>query len=231
MSGNPFTILLQMFYEPGAAFRALRERSHGWLPLLLLAGLSAAVMVWYAATADPQWLDASLTARHPEMNAQQLAATGKMMHGGVAMAVFAVTGVLGTVAMFALSALYLLLAGRFIGAEIGFGKWFAFSAWTRVPGLLVVLLMALQVATGHGQVALEDLNMVSLNFLFLHLAAPHPWFGFANALDLSAVWSTALTIIGLRAWTDRPLATCVSVAVLPMLVIFGLWAAKIIAFS
>ncbi|MEO7496639.1 MAG: YIP1 family protein [Massilia sp.] len=226
MSGNPFTILMQMFYEPGLAFAALRQKSHAWLPLLL-ALLGTAVTLWYASSVDPVWMAAKLAADHPDWPAERVAQTGKML----ASPLMSVWSLVATLIAYAVSALYLLLAGRVIDVQFSFGKWFAFSLWTRVPAVLVLLLSVLQVATSHGQVAMEDLNMVSLNYLLLHLAPSHPWYGLACALDLSALWSTVLTVIGLRVWTERSLATCVVVAILPMLLIFGLWATKIIAFG
>jgi hypothetical protein len=54
-----------------------------------------------------------------------------------------------------------------------------------------------------------------------------PWFGFATNLDLSSVWSIALAVLGLKAWTGRSTAACVTVAVLPYAVVYGIWAAKI----
>ena len=92
-------------------------------------------------------------------------------------------------------------------------------------------LMALQIMTSGGRVAMEDLSMVSLNFLLLHLPVGHPWAGFFNSLDVPLLWSIVLTVIGLRVWTGRSLATCITVSVLPLVVIFGLWAAKIALFA
>jgi hypothetical protein len=46
-------------------------------------------------------------------------------------------------------------------------------------------------------------------------------------VDLTMLWSIALAVIGLKAWTGRPTSTCVTVAVLPYVIVYGLWAAKI----
>jgi hypothetical protein len=41
------------------------------------------------------------------------------------------------------------------------------------------------------------------------------------------VWSIALAVLGLKAWTGRSTGACVTVAVLPYVLVYGIWAAKI----
>jgi hypothetical protein len=133
--------------------------------------------------------------------------------------------------LFALFAFYYLMAGKFLGSEIGYGRWYAYCVWTAVPRLLVLPLMALQIVKSDGKVALEDLSMVSLNMLFFQLPHGHPWGAFANGFDLTVVWSVVLAVIGLRAWTGRSAGVCCGVALAPLVVVYGAWAAKIVAFS
>jgi hypothetical protein len=135
--------------------------------------------------------------------------------------------VLGTPVLCALVAVYYLLAGKALGTGIGYGKWFGFAVWTSIPRLLTVPLSALQIMTSGGRLAPEDMNMVSLNYLLLHLPMSSPWFGFATNLDLTSVWSMALAFIGLKAWTGRSAGACAMVAVLPYALVYGIWAAKI----
>jgi hypothetical protein len=135
--------------------------------------------------------------------------------------------VLGMPFICAVSALYYLLAGKAIGSGIGYGKWFGFAVWTSIPRLLSVPLSVLQILTSGGRLAPEDMNMVSLNYLLLHLPASNHWFGLATNLDLTSVWCIALAVIGLKAWTGRSTGTCVTVAVLPYVLVYGIWAAKI----
>jgi hypothetical protein len=68
---------------------------------------------------------------------------------------------------------------------------------------------------------------VSLNYLLLHVPMSSPWFGFATNLDLTSVWSIALAVLGLKAWTGRSTGACVTAAVLPYVLVYGIWAAKI----
>ena len=129
--------------------------------------------------------------------------------------------------MVALMGIYYLFAGKLLGVSFGYEKWFGFAAWTGVPRLLLVPLSALQILTSNGRVAPEDLDMVSINYLLLHLPASNSWAGLANSIDLVSLWSIALATIGLKAWTGRTTATCMMTASLPWVLFYGLWVAKI----
>jgi hypothetical protein len=73
--------------------------------------------------------------------------------------------------------------------------------------------------------------MVSLNYLLLHLPLSNPWASFASNLDLTSLWTMALAAIGLKAWTGRSTAACTFAAVLPYVLVYGIWAAKIVFFG
>jgi hypothetical protein len=87
--------------------------------------------------------------------------------------------------------------------------------------------MAVQVATSGGRLMLDQLSMTSLNTLVFNLPMDHPWAGLVGSLDLTMLLSIPLAVVGLRAWTGRSLSTCITIALLPYVVIYGVWAAVI----
>jgi hypothetical protein len=213
--------------EPTPTFARLKTKTNAWLPMLILIVLSVGIMYWWVSTVDFGWLVDHMVAAQPKATPEVRAAMAKFMTPTSMLWSGSLGAVVGTVLMFALSALYYLVAGKVIGAPISYGKWFGFSVWTSVPRLLALPLSALQIVTSHGRLAPEDMNMVSLNYLLLHLPATSAWATLATSIDLTTIWSLALAVIGLKAWTRRSTATCVTVAVLPYLIVYGLWAAKI----
>jgi hypothetical protein len=231
MASNAVSSLGRIFYEPAATFSRLKDNPSPWLPALALIVLTAAVMYWWIGTLDFGWLREHMAAGNPDMKGEARAAMDHMITPSTMLWATELGIVFGTMVVFTISALYYLLAGKLIGSSIGFGKWFGFVSWTSVPKLLVIPLMALQIATSHGQIAAQDLNMVSMNFLLLHLPQTHPWATLADSVDIAAVWSTVLAVIGLKAWTGRSTATCATIALLPALLIYGAWAAKILFFA
>lgn len=221
-----FAQLTQVFYEPSAAFAALKERPRAWLPLLLLYAGSIGILVWYFQTVDWDWMMSNTFP--PEMPAEQREAAAKAMSRGVMMGMSIVTAVVATLVIFGVYGLYYWLAGKLASMELGFKSGFSLAVWAALPSLIGVPLMALQIITGKGQLALENADMLSLNFLLVH-AAPHtPWASIASAFKLTDIWVIALATIGLRTWTGKSTSTCAIIAALPYLVIYGCWAAWIL---
>lgn len=213
--------------EPTPTFARLKDKTRAWLPLFILIALSVAIMVWWISTLDFPWLVEHMVAAQPKATPEMRAAMEKFMTPTSMMWSSIIGAVFGTLVAMAVSALYYLVAGKVMGVPIGFGQWFGFSVWTSVPRLLTVPLSALQIMTSHGRLAPEDLNMASLNFLVFHLPMSNPWASLVGSMDLTMFWSIVLAVLGLKAWTGRSTATCVTVAVLPYLIVYGLWAAKI----
>ena len=213
--------------DPTPTFARLKDKTRAWLPLLILIVLTAGIMVWWISTLDFPWLIEHTVASQPKATPEMRAAMEKFMTPTSMLWTSVIGAVVGTLMITAVSALYYLVAGKIMGVPIGFGKWFGFSVWTSVPRLLTVPLSALQIMTSNGRLAPEDLNMASLNYLIFHLPVTHPWASLVGSMDLTMFWSIALAVLGLKAWTGRSTGTCVIVAVLPYLIIYGLWAAKI----
>jgi hypothetical protein len=226
---NPIQLLGQIFYEPKLTFEAIKDQPRAWIPLTALIVLSSIVMYWYLATVDFPWMINRMMEAVPQADATARANMESMFTRNSMLLTTLAGIIVGTPVMCAIVGVYFLLAGKFIGSDISFGKWFAFAAWTKVPSLLTLPLMALQIITGKGQVALEQLNMMSLSFL-LQLPASHKWASFAGNLDLTVLWSAFVTFVGLRVWTGRSVGTCATVSLIPLVVVYGLWAVKLMAF-
>jgi hypothetical protein len=217
--------------EPTPTFVRLKDKASAWLPLLALILLTLGVTYWWISTADFAWLREHLIAAQAAVKPEARAAMEKVITPTMMLWTSAAGVVLVTPTLFALTAWYYLMAAKVMGNPIGYGRWFSFVAWVSVPRLLVIPLMAFQIATSHGRLAPEDMNMVSLNYLLFHLPATSPWANLVGNLDLATFWSAGLAAIGLKAWTGRTMGTCVFVAVLPYLIVYGLWAAKIAMFG
>lgn len=227
MASSAFFDMGNVILEPSPTMARLKDRPSPWIPLLTAILLSLALTWWWISTEDFAWLRDHLLAAQPDAKPEARAAMARFLTPTSMLWSAGAASVIGTMVLTAIMAAYYLLAGRLMGSAIGYGKWFGFSAWVSVPRMLVMPLMALQIVTSHGQLAPENLNMVSLNYLLLHLPLSHPWQGLASNLDLATLWSGVLAAIGLKAWTGRGMGTCALVAALPYATVYGLWAAKI----
>ena len=213
--------------EPSPTFARLKDKTRAWVPLAVLILLTLAISYWYIATLDFAWFREHMLAVRGTVKPEERAALDHFFARDRMLWTLGIGTLVGTPVVYALTAVYYLLAGKIMGAGIGYGKWFGFAAWTSIPRLLALPLMALQIATSGGRLTMEDANMVSLNYLLLHLPLSSPWASFATNLDLTSLWTMALAAIGLKAWTGRSTAACTFAAVLPYVLVYGIWAAKI----
>lgn len=216
-----------MFYHPGPAFSAVKRTPQAWLPLLALTAGLAAIQFWYFQTVDQDWL------RQHDMAAAGPANAGGQPDalGPVLMWVVLAISLLAIPAGCALHAVYLTIASRLSGFPQRFSDWFVFSAWTSVPNLLLLPLMAFQIISSGGQVSQEELSLASLNALMFHLPYTHPWAGLAAHIDLALIWTVVLTATGLRIWTGCRTAASVILAILPVALVCGVWAVSIVVFG
>ncbi len=228
MHTNPMLVMGQMITEPGNAFRALQPRSYGWLPLVLMMGTTFAMMYWYYATVDYGWLLERMLSASPNAKPEEREAMAKMMKPETIRTFGLVSTLALTPIIMAVSGVYFLFASKFVGADLSYGKWFSFACWTSAPTLLTVPLMAVQIMSSQGQLAMEDLTMVSLNYLVFHLPPSHAWANILSSMQLTQVLVVLLTALGLRAWTGCSGKAALLLAAVPTLVIYGGWAAKIL---
>lgn len=232
MAANAFAVLLEMFYEPTSAFKQIKRNARPWLPLAITAIFTALIYTWYFSIVDFSWLADRMAAEDPNMSKAGRAALQKFLKLGA----FKWSSVGMAVAVpflaAALYGFYYLLIAKVIDSEEGFAQWFSFSVWTSVPQILVLPLMSAQIATSpSGQLAMNDLNMTSLNALLFHLPAASPWAGLASAVGAAEIWSIVLVAIGLRVWTQQSRLFCALVAIVPSLLIYGVWSIKLALFS
>ena len=222
---SPTSTLLAIFVEPAKAMQAVREKSMIWLPLLLLMVGSALLWVWYFQIVDIDWLQDQMLGGQ-NMPAEQMAAAKSFMSRGFVMGSTVISILIMLPLMMLISAVYYLLSAKVVGSDIGFGKWFAFSIWTSVPVLLLIPAGVIKILmAGNGQLTQQALNPLSLNELLFHLPMSSPWSGLANAIHIPSIWAAVVAIIGYKLWTAKSTVTSAIVVLLPLVVIYGGWAA------
>ena len=231
MSNNPLSLVLPIFIEPKKAFEEILKKGHVWFPLLVLSLVSAGMLYWYFQTVDFPWLLDQMIAAQPDMKADAKEVFLKMMSRTMMTWSSVVVVLVGVPLMAAVGAAYLTICAKMIGSELRFEKWFAFAAWAMMPSLIGTLLMGVQIASSNGQVTPEGLDMLSVNYLFAHQDHLSSWGKFFDKLSMTSFWTIFVSFVGLRTWTDRSTATCATIAALPYVVIFGGWAAYLLAFA
>ena len=137
--------------------------------------------------------------------------------------------VIMTFLIYAIQAVYLHLANKLItGAEIGYGQWFSFSVWTGFVGVFGALAgFATIFMAGSNQLSMQNLTALSMNSLLVHASPGAPWYTWASSLTLVNFWTLFLMSIGFARWTGAPMVKSTIIAVLPWVLIYGIWALMI----
>jgi hypothetical protein len=227
---NNLQIAQALAFEPGKAFAELAERPRYWFPFLALLIATLVMTIWYLAVVDVGWMiDQQIrqSARGGSMSEEEIAQAAQFMGGnpGVIMALGIVQVAIVIPLLLLIPALYYFLVGKMAGFERSFRQWFAFSSWCALPGALAVIPAAILLATTEtAQIRQESLKTLSLNALFFHRAPGEPGFSLFSFVDLFALATLILSLIGVKVWSGRSwLFTGLFVGI-PWGLIYGLWA-------
>jgi hypothetical protein len=222
-------LLVLFVTSPKQAFAALETRPRIWFPLLLTLLGTAGLLFWYYATVDVAWLADQMLSAGPQ-TAQMSEADRERAAARMTRPVLLWSSVIA-VTLFVLvarvaEAAYYLLAGNLTGVQRTFRQWFAFSWWTGMPHLIGAIPAALiLLLSSTNQIHTGEINPLSLNELFFHRGLGEPGFDLWSNLSLLHPVAWLLTVVGVQVWSRRSWTFSAIFAVLPLLVVYGAWAA------
>jgi hypothetical protein len=231
---NDTALAWNLVTAPSTTFSELRERPRFWFPLVLLTVASAALTFWYYNVVDIPWLrdlmisgNERLANMPAEARARMSAAMSRngMLIGSV------VSNLVILPAVYALQAVYYLVAGKVAGISLSFKHWFTMATWSSLPALIAILAGAAYLSTESSplQVGPTQLQVLSLNELFFHIPMSGRGATLLGSLTLITPWAWALSTICVRTWTHRSWLSSATFALLPSVVVYGCWA--VIAFK
>ena len=217
------THLVDIFLQPSKVFVDLKEKPTFWLPLILVAVASAAMVLMYYMKVDGQWLiDHTMLAMGNDRSAAELEQIRKSMPGAQTMGYFgAISAVIGLVIVSLLYALYFMLAGKIAGVATSFKHGLSLTCWANMPVLLGTLVAIIGVLMMTPQTALESLMLANIDPLLVQLPIDNPWSTLAKSFSLLNIWVWFLLALGWRTWTRSGWLQATIVAILPSVVIYG----------
>ncbi len=234
MNDHSYTVFNAMTDIVASPAKALDEvKSHTswlWWPLLTSIVLASALFIYYFSWVDFHWLVEETIRNTPaDRRAESADTIRQFMTPGTSTWTTVAAIVAMTFVIYSVQTTYLHLANKLTtGAEIGWGQWFSFSAWTgfvNVFGTLAVLVMIFMADSN--QLAQADLQPLSLNSLLIHASPSGAWFTWASSLSLINFWMLFLMSIGYARWTGASMMKSTIIACLPWVTIFGVWALMI----
>lgn len=226
-----FNAMVDIFTSPGKALEEVRNHTSWlWWPLLISIVLASVAYTYFYTWVDFEWFVDQTVAGVPAADrADSEDAIRAFMSPTTSIITTVLAIIVITFLFYSIQAGYLHLAAKLAtSAEITYGQWFSFSAWTAFVGVLgslavfVVILMA-----DNNQVYQDQLTPFSMNALFIHARMGDDWYNWGNSLNLVNFWMLGLMSFGFARWTGSALGKSIFIAVLPWALVFGIWALTI----
>ena len=230
-SYTPFNAMVDIVASPGKALDHIKDHTAWlWWPLLISMALACGVFAYYYTWVDFEWLIGETLRQLPaEDRAASEEAVRSFMTPQTNMITTVIAIVVMTFVIYLIEAIYFHLANKVTtGADIRFGQWFSFAAWTAFVGVfgsLAALVMML--VADNNQIMAESLQVLSVNNLLIGAGPGDPWFRWGSSLTLVNIWMLVLMSIGYARWTGSSMVKSTIIACLPWVLIFGIWAATI----
>jgi hypothetical protein len=222
---TPLGAVVSMLYEPTTTFAQLEMRRSTWVPLLLVILSAMLLATWYYQFVDYAWLQERMLSviEDPAVRDKQ---RGSPMPLTTLTGVTLVGMLVAYLAIFTLTAVYLLIVSKVRNFPFTFGQGFSLAVWSSVPLLIMLPLGAMQILlASNNQMAFEALNPVTLNQLYFQYEMGHPLAGLFEGISLLMIWNIVLLVIGYQVWAKVSRATAIKVVIIPYIVIYGAWLA------
>jgi len=218
--------LINIFLEPGKVFAGLKDKPGFLLPYLVVALLGAVAATLYFFNVDPEWYgNYQLMAAGQEMSKAELEQAKQFMPGARTLGYFMWLVPLVSMALiYAVYALYYMLAGKITGNPTSFRHGLSLTAWSGMPMLLTSVLMIIGIYTSSPQTPIESLQMLSFDPLFVQLELGNDWLTLARSFSLIYLWVWFLAALGWKTWYRTGWGQALFVVLLPNLLYFGVLA-------
>ncbi len=214
---NVLSVLLDIFFDPKAAFREIVACPRWWFPLILT--IIGALAFTYLFSTRVGWEGVMRKAMEandqiPKDQREQMIATQVKYAGifgyGVALIFIPAIGAL-------VAGVLMFIFNNLFGGEVKFKQAFGIVTWSGVPALLgtVVAIILLFVKSP------EDIdinNPVPFNIgFYLSDKVPKWLMSLASSVDLFTIWTIALIAAGFAVATRKSWLTCLWGVLLPWL--------------
>jgi hypothetical protein len=213
--------VVDTFIAPSKTFSDLRRSANWFVPWLLLAIASVALVVVVDQKLGMVKVVENQLAMQPKQ-AAQLEKLSPEQRASQMQTIIRFNRVIAyaypVVIVIVLAIIAAVLLGSFnfgFGAELTFSQCLAVCMYASLPGILKVLIAILAIAVGGGE-AFTFQNPVASNLSGLVDPSSHFLYSIATSIDVFTIWTLALSGIGFSCLTKLKRGSC-------MAVVFGWW--------
>jgi hypothetical protein len=215
--------LIDIFLQPGKVFVQLKDRPTFVVPTVIAAVFAIAMTLAYFLRVDPAWFaEQTLVSAGSELSAKEIEQMKAVMPSAPVMGyIGAATAPVTIAAIYALLALYFLLAGKVAGVSLSFKQGLSLVAWSGMPAVLGSVVGLIGALTMSPQTTFESLMLTNIDPLFVQLASDDPWAPLLRTVGLLNLWVWFLSALGWKTWGRTGWGQAIFVSVLPYAVIFA----------
>ena len=218
--------VVDTFVAPGKTFSDIRRNASWWLPWVLMAIASLALVtvvdkklgmekvVENQMALSPKQAE-KLDQLPPDQRAAQIQTIVKFNR--------AIAYAYPVIAIIIVAIIAAVLLGTFnlgFGAHLTFNQCMAISMYASLPGIIKALIAMLAISVGGGE-GFTFQNPVASNLGALVDPSSHFLYSIATSLDVFTIWVIFLTGLGYACMTKLKKGTC-------MAVVFGWWAVVVL---
>jgi Yip1 domain len=219
--------VIDTFIAPSKTFTDIRRSSSWWVPWILLAIVSLAMVtvvdkklgmdkvVENQMALSPKQAE-KLDQLPPDQRASQMQTIVKFTR--------TIAYAYPAIAIIVVAIMAAVLMGTFnlgFGAHLTFNQCMAISMYASLPGIIKALIAILAISVGGGE-SFTFQNPVASNLGALVDPSSHFLYSVATSLDVFTIWVIVLTGLGYACVTKLKRGTC-------MAVVFGWWAVVVLA--
>ena len=197
---------------------------------LITIVVTCAAFGYYYSWVDFDWLVEETIRNLPaESRAEAAPGVRSFMSPTSSIAITVASIIFVTFLFYAIFAAYYHLVAKMTSeAEVKYGQWFSLQAWAGFPGILTgIAIFVVIILADSNQLGQEQLTPLSLNQLFIGAEPGDDWFNWGNSTNLLQLWTTGLAGLGFARWTGSSIAKGMIVAFIPLVLIYGIWAALV----
>jgi hypothetical protein len=214
-----------LFTSPTQAFTALKEKPVFALPMVLTLVCAVAATATYYSKVDFAWLQDQLISQMKNLTADQQQFAASRMTRPVTLWTSVIFAPIGLTIAMVIGAVYFLVVGQVTKVRYSFNHWFAFCWWVSSPQIIssiaALLILAFSSST---QISTSAMQPLSLNEFVFHKTLGDPGYSLLSSVGLVTVASAWLTYVGIKAWSGRSTTFCLTFTLLPLVLIYGVWA-------
>jgi hypothetical protein len=220
---------INLFSSPAKAWEAIKHERGSWFPLVIIVLMVALCQWLYFQSVDFNWFieqqvaaaGAHSTPAEKEFMANQFASMGP--------SVIAISSILAgsvvLIALYALTAVLLLIISNIRDDKLTYGDCFALVSWSGLVKMLTLMITLVVIALDDsGQLSQDQLTLLNLNWLFFNFEPGHPWYNWLSQFDLTGLWAAALMGFGYHKFTKASITASMIIGFLPTVLFFGITA-------